>query len=440
MKTELSIRSLFLRSVYVSVVLALLFVGIGSFTFSQTSRATLKVALITDLAGTNQKGGNFIREGTELAVDAINKAGGIAGRYNIELIVEDSKTSPTDAVNAANRLINRGDISFVIGPLLSNETLPIQPMLAAANIPHIMVATSDRVLTDRHKEAPLSLRYGAQDIHNFAPVAKYAVTIRKHKKFFALVSDTGDGRAGITAFKEALERLSGSLVQTELYPFLTQDFSTLVAKFKTSGADAFVVSDVVPTAVIAIFDEYVRQGFSLEKFYGREVLGNQTFFELVASKGRADGIVFSWFYDDGTSSREFNGEIPAIEAMAMSDAFRSKLGQPPGPAGLIRAWGWGAVKLIQQAIEGLIAEKGLNFVSSLDPVKQLPQATAEYILKGATNTETGPKFKLTFGDKLGFYACGQSDVPGGVATYRKGAPVLLQDRHWADDLIGGLCR
>ncbi len=429
------------RSLGTFALIGLTLVGPSFFSFSQTAKTVLKIALLTDLTGTNQRGGNYIKEGTELAVDAINKANGIAGRYTLELILEDAKTSPTEAVNAANRLINRGDISFVIGPLLSNETLPIQPMFAAAGIPQIMVATSDRVLTDRHKEAPLSIRFGGQDVHQFAPVAKYAVTVRKHKKFFALASDTGDGRAGLIAFKEILEKLGGTLVQAEFYPFGSQDFSTLIAKYKASGAEALVVSDVVPTAVIAIFEEYVRQGLSLEKFYGREVLGNQTFYELIASKGRADGLIFSWFYDDGTSLREFNGgEPPALEALAMSDAFRTRFGQPPGPAGLIRAWGWGSVKLIQQAIEALITEKSANSIAALNPVKELPEAVIQYILKSATNTETGPKFRLSFGDKMGFFACGQSDAPGGVATYRKGAAVLLQDRNWANDLISGLCR
>jgi branched-chain amino acid transport system substrate-binding protein len=423
------------------MLISLILTGSGFFSFSQSSKTVIKLALLTDLTGTNQRGGNYIKEGTELAVDAINKSNGIAGRYTLELILEDAKSSPTEAVNAANRLINRGDISFVIGPLLSNETLPVQPMFAAAGIPQIMVATSDRLLTDRHKEAPLSIRFGGQDLHQFAPVAKYAVSVRKHKKFFALAADTGDGRAGLAAFKEILEKLGGTLLQSEFYPFGSQDFSTLVAKYKTSNAEALVVSDVVPTAVIAIFEEYVRQGLPLEKFYGREVLGNQTFYELVASKGRADGMIFSWFYDDGTSPREFeSGETPALEALAMSDAFRARFGQPPGPAGLIRAWGWGSVKLIQQAIEGLIAEKGANSVSALNTVKALPEAVVQYILKGATNTETGPKFRLSFGDKMGFFACGQSDAPGGVATYRKGVAVLLQDRNWANDLISGLCR
>lgn len=400
----------------------------------------IKIALITDLTGSNQRGGRLLEEGTRLAVEVVNEAGGIGGRYEFDLVVEDAKTSPTEAVTAANRLIHRGDIGVVIGPMLTNEILPIQPLFAAARIPHIMVGSTDRTLTDRHDAAPLSLRYSPQDIMQMAPMAKYAVTENAHETFFALAVDTGDGRAAIAAFEDALRGLGGELAAREFYPFLHRDFSTLVAKFRASDADALIVSDGVPATVIALFEEFVRQGLALERFYGSIVFGGPTFFDLVASQGRADGMIFPWFYDDGTSRRAFEGGPPPQDAVAMSRAFQNAFGQPPGPAAFVRAWGWGSVQLVKQALERLMAEEGEEAIMTLDPVRELPQTMVnEAILKGATGTETGPKFQLTFGDELGFFACGQGDVRGGPATYENGERLLLADRHWSDDLVAGLC-
>ena len=45
------------------------------------------------------------KRGVELAVEEINKAGGIKGR-KLEVIFEDEKDSPTSAVNAVQKLIN----------------------------------------------------------------------------------------------------------------------------------------------------------------------------------------------------------------------------------------------------------------------------------------------------------------------------------------------
>jgi ABC-type branched-subunit amino acid transport system substrate-binding protein len=408
--------------------------------FSQSQPPTLKIGLIDDFTGQGQRGALLSQQGAQLAVDAVNQVGGAGGCYLFELVKADTKTSSTGAVDAANQLINRGDISYVVGPQRTNELLPIQPLFAAAAIPHIMLASTDHTLTDRHSQAPLSLRYSMQDIMQMAPVAKYAVTVSGHKSFFGIAVDNGDGRNAIAAFQQVLEKLGGSLIQSEFYPFGSTDFSTLVAKFKASGADALISSDGLPTSVIALLKEFQLQGLPNDRFYGSIVYDGPTFFSQVGSKGQADGIIFPWFYDDGVAPRAFTGgPPPSHEALVMDQAFVAKTGATAGPTATVQAWAWGAIKLIQQAIEGLIAEQGADTVAKLNPVNELPRATVEqYILKGATGTETGPTFQLTFGDQIGFYACGQADVRCGPATY-SGGLLLLQDKDWADDLITGFC-
>jgi ABC-type branched-subunit amino acid transport system substrate-binding protein len=421
------------------VVLASAYYPFARPIFAQSSKTPLTIALIADLSGSGQKGGLLSQQSTQLAVDTINQAGGVGGLYSLNLVVEDSKTSATESVNAANRLVNRGDISFVIGPQRTNEILPIQPMFAAAEIPHIMIGSTDRALTDAHASAPLSLRYSPQDIMQMAPLAKHAVSTG-HKKFFALGVDNGDGRDPVLAFESLLGPLGATLMASEFYPFGNTDFSTLIAKFKTSGADALLVSDGLPTSVIALINEYVLQGLALDRFYGSIVFSGDTFFNQVAKKGQAEGIIFPWFYDDGTPLRDFAGLPPAIEAIALNAAFQAETGKPAGPFATVQAWAWGSVKLVQQAIEGLISQSGSSSVANLHPVRELPQLTVEqFILNVPAGSETGPKFKLTFGDAIGFYGCGQGDVRCGVGTYRAGQLVLLQDRSWTDELITGIC-
>jgi len=441
MKNEKQSRRRFLRNLSTATagLAVLASVPWAEKIFSQSQPMTLKIGLMDDFTGQGQRGAQLSQQGAQLAVDAVNQAGGAGGRYLFELIEEDTKTSATGAVDAANRLINRGDISYVIGPQRSNELLPIQPMFAAAQIPHIMLASTARTLTDRHGEAPLSLRYSMQDVMQMAPVAKYAVTVKGHKTFFALAVDSQDGRNAITAFENLLPGLNANLIQSEFYPFGSTDFSTLVAKFKASGADALITSDGLPTSVIALLREFQLQGLANDRFYGSIVYDGPTFFSQVGSKGQADGIIFPWFYDDGVAPRAFTGGPPPHEALVMDQAFVAKTGTIAGPTATVQAWAWGAIKLIQQAIEGLIAQQGVDAVAKLNPVSELPRATVEqYILQVAQGGETGPQFQLTFGDQIGFYACGQANVRCGPATY-SGGLLLLQDKDWADDLISGLC-
>src|SRR5512138_2121042 len=58
------------------------------------------------------------RRGVEMAVDEVNKAGGINGR-KVELIVEDEKDSPAASVNAVQKLINVDKVIAMVGPMTS---------------------------------------------------------------------------------------------------------------------------------------------------------------------------------------------------------------------------------------------------------------------------------------------------------------------------------
>ena len=60
--------------------------------------------------------------GVEMAVDEVNKAGGINGRQ-VELIVEDEKDSPAAAVNAVQKLINVDKVVAIVGPMTSGDVM-----------------------------------------------------------------------------------------------------------------------------------------------------------------------------------------------------------------------------------------------------------------------------------------------------------------------------
>ena len=66
-----------------------------------------------------------------MAVEEINKAGGILGRP-IELLTRDTAGDPTKAVNFAQQLAFSDKVQFVIGPVNSGEGLAATPIIARA--------------------------------------------------------------------------------------------------------------------------------------------------------------------------------------------------------------------------------------------------------------------------------------------------------------------
>ena len=96
----------------------------------------IRIGYLPALTGPSSSTGIGINRGTELAVKEINAAGGIKGRQ-IELIVRDTQSDPTKAVNAATELTRRQKAHIIWGPLNSGEALAATPLIARDGVPQM---------------------------------------------------------------------------------------------------------------------------------------------------------------------------------------------------------------------------------------------------------------------------------------------------------------
>ncbi|HED04142.1 MAG TPA: amino acid ABC transporter substrate-binding protein, partial [Candidatus Fraserbacteria bacterium] len=335
---------------------------------------------------------------------------------------------------------NRGDVGFVLGPLISVQALATQPIFAAAGMAQIFFGSAEE-FTQQHESAPLSLRYSVQTSIEMAPVAKYAVEVNQQKNFFVLAQNSDVGRSYAAALRAALKQVGGRFVaDPEFYPAFNRDFATLMTKVKNSGADALLMGTGLPVEILGALDAYERQGLTPDQvgFYGNITLTNENFFQQAGITGRADGFIFPWIFDDGTDPRDFPRTKPAEQAIMMTQAFIQRFGHPPTSETELPAWGWGGLHLISAAITGLIAEQGADRLAGMKPVGELPRAAIGYLLEGAAPDRPGRTLQTTFGD-LGFFSCGQADILVGAATYKHGTRWLLRDRKWAQALVPPLC-
>ena len=114
-------------------------------------KSPIQVGYLPAITGPSSSTGVGISRGTELAVQEINKAGGIDGRM-IEMIVRDTQSDPTKAVNATAELTRAAKVSVVFGPLNSGESLAVVPILARQNI--LQIAPLLGRQPDRREEVP----------------------------------------------------------------------------------------------------------------------------------------------------------------------------------------------------------------------------------------------------------------------------------------------
>jgi len=103
---------------------------------TSTTKGPIKIGFIGAMSGPFTKYGAF--EAVNLAVEEINKAGGINGR-KIILVAEDGKCDGKEAVNAVNKLINIDKIKIILGGHCTPESLAIAPIVEQNKV--IMLAS-----------------------------------------------------------------------------------------------------------------------------------------------------------------------------------------------------------------------------------------------------------------------------------------------------------
>src|SRR5689334_10913690 len=87
----------------------------------------IKIGALLPISGPGSYFGAQDRQGIELALDQINKAG--VNGYKLAVQYEDSGCSPLPATQAAKRLIEQGKPDVVIGEECSDATLAIMPVM-----------------------------------------------------------------------------------------------------------------------------------------------------------------------------------------------------------------------------------------------------------------------------------------------------------------------
>ncbi|HYS49766.1 MAG TPA: ABC transporter substrate-binding protein, partial [Xanthobacteraceae bacterium] len=111
----------------------------------------VEIAMIVPLSGPWARQGVLERMGAEMAIDEINKSGGIKslGGAKMKLVILDTGDSSEKAKNAAQRLVAQNpDVVGGFGAWLSSFTLAVTEVTERAEMPWLTLSYSD-VITGR---------------------------------------------------------------------------------------------------------------------------------------------------------------------------------------------------------------------------------------------------------------------------------------------------
>ena len=132
-------RKIFHVGVVLVCVISML--GLASIVCGAGPEKTIKIGVSCALTGDYAVYGMASKEGTELAVDEINKAGGINGR-KIEIIWRDDMLNIDKAVSIAHELVGNPEIVAITGLVGSRAVLASGPIYQRAEVPTIAISAS----------------------------------------------------------------------------------------------------------------------------------------------------------------------------------------------------------------------------------------------------------------------------------------------------------
>ncbi|WP_378942920.1 ABC transporter substrate-binding protein [Mesorhizobium sp. ANAO-SY3R2] len=218
--------------------------GLGALSMPGILRAaqgdTVRIGLITTLSGPGQLYGNYIKDGSEIAVERLNAAGGVNGS-KIELVVRDDKNSPEGAVTAFRELTGNGIKLFAQGTFTAN-LLGTLPLLEEADVTMVMVGASALALTHEAYN-PRAFRLGFSSPMCFGGYG--TLMARKHpeiEKWAMLRSDVTALGDITNAFANGMKKESEKagrkveLLDPVLVPYGGADFRNQISNIIGSGA------------------------------------------------------------------------------------------------------------------------------------------------------------------------------------------------------------
>ncbi|PKG24198.1 ABC transporter substrate-binding protein [Niallia nealsonii] len=200
---------------------------------------TIKLGVNLELSGAVASYGQSLESGIDLAVDEINKDGGIDGK-KIEAVKVDNKSDLTESTNAALKLITQDKVTAIIGAATSGDTVA---QVQIANDKKTVLLTPSGTapnvtVNDDGSVNEYAFRTSFIDPFQGTVAANFATNDLKIKKAAIFADSASDYAKGLAAsFKETFKANGGSVVSEEAYVAKDTDFSSTLTRIKAKNPD-----------------------------------------------------------------------------------------------------------------------------------------------------------------------------------------------------------
>ncbi|MGP0092437.1 MAG: ABC transporter substrate-binding protein [Xanthobacteraceae bacterium] len=288
--------------------------------------SSIKVGILLPLTGTFAAVAETQKQGAQLAVDVINKRGGLDmpwGKVTVEGTVDDDEAKLDVGVRRYRYMVSQGvkgvggqtwaPLAYALNAMVSKEPMPYFPVCVMAKEAFEKGKIADSTFATAYSPWTVGYMSGQSAIK----------TLGKKRIFFLARADSWgwDMRDGVYA---AAKEYGGEIVGYDEVSLGTNDFTTILQKVLAAKPDVFIAAQFAADAV-ALLKQVHQMGL------GKEMTIFNGFITNVVAKGlppeALQGVyAMHYFYYDLSG---FEDKEVAKSAQEFTDLYRAKYQTPP---------------------------------------------------------------------------------------------------------------
>ncbi len=342
------------KSVIGSVAIALF-----AFAAGVPANAQIKIGFQAPLTGFAATDGKSAKTAADMAIEAINNAGGVLGQ-KLELISYDDQAKSDQAIFTANKLIGEDGVKLVVNASYSASGRAAAPVFQKAGV--VMIAAYGV-----HPEITTTGNFMFRLVHLGPPQGRAAALFigkdLKLKKISAITMDNDYGQATMDGFLGDAKKYGIQVVNKYSYSLTDRQFGSIVASVKRDEPDGVYATGYFFTGGPLVAQ--LRAGGVTAPIIGSQAFNSQKFIEIAGPASEGTYIVDS--FDRGRNDA-------ALQKFFAE--FQKRAGYPPEN---VAAISYSAIELMADAIKRANSADPAKVRDALAATKNYPLLTGELI-------------------------------------------------------------
>ncbi len=302
--------------------------------------------------------------GLKLKVDEINAAGGLAGKYNVKLVIRDTASDTSATVQAAQELVASG-VNILVTPCDADPSIAAGQISQPAQIPTFSFCGSTPTIPAAVGDYMFGIASG--DNAQAAVIADYALSLGYKKALLLVSPDSAYTLRLPQYFGEVFTKKGGAVVQEIGFKLGQQDFGAIVTQIKglDPQPDVIVTSAYEPD--FPAFIKQLRSAGVTTPVMGADAIDTPTVLGLGSA---VDGVVHS----------TAGFPTPGSPLAAFYDKYKQATGKEVDT--VIVALGYEIGMIIEAAVNAAGAIDGPSVRNAVAAIKDFPGLTGTITYAG----------------------------------------------------------